>query len=181
MRLPKTLRSAKLSWPSHETVNTVLACLALAVSAAGLPILTQFYFHPDLLVASAERTSDQKRMFASYRITNAGRAPATKIEIGFLVAPQQKLRLTPAIAANIVEEEHGMWKFVRVEVERLSPRESFTVTISGAAGQIAKIEPPFKGLSGLPSFSFVRSAEGPGRYAPAPGEKAYWLYKGILN
>ena len=144
-------------------------------------MITQFYFHPDLVVASSERTADKLQPFISYRVTNAGRAAATKIEIGFLLAAEQKIRLTPAIAANIVHEEQAAAaRFVRVEVERLSARESFTVIISGPAPAYAKAESGFK-LLGLPSFSFVRSAEGPGRYAPAPGEKSYWLFKGLLN
>lgn len=176
-------RLPRFKWPSAPTA---IALLALIVSGLQLiftaPILTQFYIRPDLTVTGSPRPGQKDKIsVASYKVANDGNAAATKIEIGFLVDPTQRVALMPAIGANIVEQNQaGLIKFVRIEVERLSAGESFLVTIfpptaSKESAKREKPDSPFKaGWWLFPAFSFVRSAEGPGRYVPAEGEKDFW-------
>lgn len=184
-RLPR--RSA-FTWPSATTVIAVLALILGVVQLAfTVPVLTQFYIKPDVVVspgarlgakaktelALKEAPSKVKKLLGlmSYTVANEGNAAATKIEVGFIADADTKLSVMPSISANVVQEKSGFLRYVRVEVERLSPGEVFTVQFRREGKPSPEAE--FFRMN-LPALSFVRSAEGPGRYIPAEDEKSYW-------
>jgi hypothetical protein len=174
---------------------TAIAWLALILSAFqfafSVPLLTQFYIRPDLLVTGPPL--DLKKQFTAangkeiistitFAVSNEGNAAATKIEIGFIVKPADRVQVAPAISANIVEQKDpAFFKTVRIEVERLSPAEHFQVTVFPGPTDPSKDKGSrdfFAGLLFHPTFSFVRSAEGPGRYAAAEGKRESWTGSG---
>ena len=190
MKRPHQRPLPKLTWPSVTTVIAVLALLLGIVQLAfTVPVLTQYYIKPDLVVSGGARLGAKGKAelglkeapaaakkalgLTSYLVVNEGNAAATKIEIGFLDAADSKVTVVPSISANIVQDSSGWLKTVRVEVERLSAGETFTVHFSPGASRKPSPEAEFFRMN-LPTFSFVRSAEGPGRYIPAEGEKGYW-------
>lgn len=191
--MKRPARRSAFTWPSATTVIAVLALLLGVVQLAfTVPVLTQFYIKPDLVVSSSRPFGDKSKvdpelklneptkkklaLFTSYMVANEGNAAATKIEVGFIVAPRHAVSVRPSISANVIQDESALIKHVRVEVAHLAPGEMFTVVIFPDPAKQQSSAANFLEKAGMtfPSFAFARSAEGPGRYLPAEGEKGYW-------
>jgi hypothetical protein len=165
----------KFKWPFDSAIT--IALLALIISAAQflltVPILTNFYVSPKLLVKGNGSDPKADVLVGNYNVTNNGNAPATKIELGFVLQADQRISVIPNISANIVEEKSPSFiKNVRIEVERLNQGESFLVMVlpgpslqklnKGVAEFFQK-----SGVKEVPAFSFIRSAEGAGKFIPS--------------
>jgi hypothetical protein len=161
-------------WRLRPSTTTLLSVAAIVISVGQLfftaPILTQYYFRPDLIIGGAQAMDIKSDKFfgTQFELANRGNAPATNIEVGFTVEHHHKITLQPAIRANIAQEDYGFtFKRVRVEIERLSEGEKVFINIIPTSSEKPApiIEYMFsQGLKLLPHFDFVRSAEGPGRY-----------------
>src|SRR5688572_15317332 len=174
------MKPRKFRFLRRPSTATVLALLALALSVGQLffsaPLLTRYYFRPDIVVSGPgvdwkslkdfEQTIKDRMALTNFDVSNLGNTAATKIEIGFVIAEYQKVTLRPAIAANITLEDDGHVKTARVQVEHLSAGERFSVEVSpGSTPKKAELKGEgIKFGTLLPMFSFVRSAEGPGRF-----------------
>lgn len=154
-----------------------IALVALVVSISQLavtaPLLTQFYFRPDVVVSGSKSSGPKdKVLFAGFTVSNDGNTAATKVEIGFVVEENQRVTVSPRLNVKIVEDKGPFVKHVRLEVDRLLPRESFNVVIF--PGPSLQTLPPDvaetfikAGTNRFPAFSFARSAEGVGRFVPS--------------
>jgi hypothetical protein len=158
--------------------------VALLLSAGQLffaaPLLSRYYFRPDLVVTGSKSSGPKdKVLFAGFAVSNNGNAPATKVEVGFIVQENQRVTVMPNINANIVEDPSAIVKHIRIEVERLSPGEHFNVTIfPGPSLQTlpAEVANVFAkgGMNMFPAFSFIRSAEGTGRFVASERHPLDW-------
>lgn len=164
-------RFGKIAWPSAATVIALLALVVSIVQfAVTAPMLTQFYVGPKLVVSGKSATPKDKILFGHFIVANDGNAPATKIELGFIVQLDQRLTIAPNFNANIFEQKDAIFfKNVRVEVERLAPKEKFVVMIfPGPANETLRSDVAEfftnSGMTKFPVLSFVRSAEGPGKF-----------------
>src|ERR1051325_8240232 len=181
-RLARLWRSIK--FPPGPSTATAIAVLALLVSVTqcglNVPLLTRYYFRPDLVVtgASPHRFGEKAFPTENYSVSNDGNAAATKVEIGFIVLPDERVAVIPGISATVVEQKDpAIVKYVRVELERLAPRERFSVLIlpgpNTKRDEMGNNDKSAKG-GRFPAFSFVRAAEGPGRYVAAEGQPDFW-------
>ncbi|RYY86591.1 MAG: hypothetical protein EOO15_14100 [Chitinophagaceae bacterium] len=160
-------------WPLDSA--TTIALVALFLSAIQLvataPVLTAFYVSPTLVVEGQGSNPKSDVLFGTYTVRNKGNAPATKIEIGFTLQADQRISIVPNINATIVEEKNPtLIKNVRIEVERLVQGEQFIIMVfPGPSNQKldSQVADFFlkNGTKEVPSFSFIRSAEGMGTFA----------------
>jgi hypothetical protein len=162
----------KFKWPFDSAIT--IALLALIISAAQFlltaPILTNFFVSPKLLVKGSGSDPKADVLVGNYIVTNDGNAPATKIELGFMLQADQTISVLPNLSTNIVEEKSpDLIKNVRIEVDRLSPGESFLVMVlpGPSLQKLNKELAEFfqkSDVKEVPAFSFIRSAEGAGKF-----------------
>jgi hypothetical protein len=165
--------------------------LALVVSisqfAVTAPLLTQFYVGPKLVINGQSTSPKDKVLFGHFIVANDGNAPATKIEIGFIVQLNQRITIAPNFNANIVEQKDAnLFKNIRVEIERLAPKEKFVVMIfPGSSNETLRSDVAEfftnSGMTKFPVLSFVRSAEGPGKFVSLDGSAQLPALEDVLK
>lgn len=161
-------------WPFDAAIT--IALLALAVSSAQFlltaPIVNNLFVGPKLVVRGKGSDLKADVLVGTFNVANEGNASATKIELGLSLQIDQRVSVMPNFGATIVEEKSPAFiKNVRIEVERLTPGENFFVMVlPGPSNQ--KLDPQIadffakSGIKEVPTFSFLRSAEGIGRFNP---------------
>src|SRR4051812_14548677 len=103
--VPLSTRVARLwrriKFPPGPSTATAMAALALLVSVTqcglNVPLLTRYYFRADLVVTGTSPHSFGEKAFPteSYAVSNDGNAAATKVEIGFIVLPDERVIADP--------------------------------------------------------------------------------------
>lgn len=164
-------RVSQYKWPFDTSLT--IAMLALVISTVQLivtaPLFSALFVSPAVVVKEAVSYPKADFLAGSYIIENMGNAPATKVEIGIVIEMNQRLWFLPNLVTNLVEGKNSVLvKPIRVEIERLLPREQITMlVVPGKKGKKVRTDSADNLIeaetSNLPVISYVRSAEGVGK------------------
>lgn len=169
-----TLSKITKKWPFDAAITIALLALVISIGQFLLtaPIVNGLFVGPKLVVRGKGSDPKAEVLVGSFNVANEGNSPATKIELGLVLQVDQRVNVMPNFGATIIEEKSPAFvKNIRIEVERLTPGENFFVMVlPGPSNQ--KLDAQVanfmvkSGIKEIPGFSFLRSAEGIGKFAP---------------
>lgn len=162
---------SKFKWPFDGAIT--IATLALILSVAQFllttPIFVNFYLYPDLKISGSGSPLDSETLVGTFVLRNEGRAPAKKVEVGFVLQENQRISIMPKIKSEVVitDDSPVLVKNVRLDIPRLNPGEEVVVIIMpGPNGEVLNKElvgfMKMSGIQEIPFVSFIRSEHGHG-------------------
>lgn len=148
-----------------------LAWLAIVISFSQLlvsfPLLSSFYSSPKLTIEGTTTSVHDSMSMGNFTIVNAGRSPATNVEIGFTTRIGDRVSVMPAIAHKVeTDKDPIFFDHTRLEFARVLPGEIIIVMIIGKGEE--PLNKHFVGMydnipfKNFPSVSYLRSDQGAG-------------------
>jgi hypothetical protein len=152
---------------SPITVAWFAVLISFSQLILSVPLLTNFYSGPKMLVEGASSSVYDPMSIATYTLSNNGKSVATNVEIGFTTRIGDRILVMPDIAHTVTTDKAPLVvDHARLEFPRILPSEDVVIIVSGS--REAKLAPEFLHLfqntkfKNLPSLGYLRSDQGSG-------------------